>query len=78
MLSMAEEAGGHLEAAQDAARSATERDPADASAFAAWVRIAMRRGDAEGARDAARGLRKLAPRHPLVAEVLGDSAAAAR
>ena len=34
-------------------------------------------GDPEGAREAATGLRSVAPDHPLVRQVLGDSAAAA-
>jgi tetratricopeptide (TPR) repeat protein len=76
MLSMAESELGNLGAAEDALARAAERDPNVASSWAAWVLLSLRRGNEEGARTAALGLRRIAPDHPLVRQVLGDSAAA--
>ncbi|MEO5619122.1 MAG: hypothetical protein ABIS67_15235 [Candidatus Eisenbacteria bacterium] len=75
MLSMAEAELGNLGAAEAALAEAAARDPSSASSWASWAMLALRRGNEEGAREAARGLQKLAPDHPLVKRVLGEPAA---
>jgi len=75
MLSMAEAQLGNLGAAEAAAALAARRDPSSASAWAAWATLAIRRGNEQGAREAALGLARIAPGHPLVSRVLGPAAA---
>lgn len=78
MLSMAESEVGHPEAAERAMELAARRSPGLVTAWAAWVLLSLQRGNTAGAREAARGLQRIAPDHPLVRQVLGDSAAVAR